>query len=452
MSSSNSSLKQTLSGFHLWGIAVGLVISGSFFGWSYGWASAGTLGFLIVVLLIALMYCCFIFSLTELSTAIPHAGGPFAYALRAFGPTIGFCAGFSTLIEFVFAPPAIAMAIGAYINVQFPFINTKLIACTAFLLFMGLNIIGVHIAATFELVVTLLAIFALILFMVIVAPTFSWEHFANNGWGGQNQFHFSTIEGMLAATPFAIWFFLAIEGASMAAEEAKDPQRTIPKALGAGIITVTLLALFIMLFAGGAKGDWRLLANINDPLPQAMKAVVGAQSIWLNLLVWLGLFGLIASLHGIIMGYSRQIFSLAREGYLPSCLAKVNKYTHTPYIAILTGGFVGIGAIFSDSLIIIANQPLTASIMTVAAFGALLMYILSMASLFKLRRSEPNLYRPFKAILYPFAPLFAMIMSIICLITMALYNLELAGCFIGFMGIGYLYFLFTRSSRSKMTK
>lgn len=102
------------------GIAVGLVISGEYFGWSYGWSQAGTMGFMVVALAVAAMYCAFIFSFTELTTAIPHAGGPFAYAYRAFGPTGGFIAGFATLIEFVFAPPAIAMAIGAYLNVQFP--------------------------------------------------------------------------------------------------------------------------------------------------------------------------------------------------------------------------------------------------------------------------------------------------------------------------------------------
>jgi amino acid transporter len=65
-------------------------------------------------------------------------------------------------------------------------------------------------------------------------------------------------------------------------------------------------------------GDWTKLANINDPLPQAMKIVVGASSGWLHMLVWLGLFGLVASFHGIIIGYSRQIFALSRAGYLPA--------------------------------------------------------------------------------------------------------------------------------------
>ncbi|VUA84452.1 ethanolamine permease [Klebsiella pneumoniae] len=289
MTEQTTTLKRTLGSFRLWGIAVGLVISGEYFGWSYGWSQAGTMGFMVVALAVAAMYCAFIFSFTELTTAIPHAGGPFAYAYRAFGPTGGFIAGFATLIEFVFAPPAIAMAIGAYLNVQFPALDPKWVACGAYVIFMTLNILGVGIAATFELIVTLLAIFELLVFMGVVAPGFSWSHFTTNGWAGADSFSGLALPGMFAAIPFAIWFFLAIEGASMAAEEAKDPQRTIPRALGGGILTLTVLAIGVMVFAGGV-GDWRALSNINDPLPQAMKTVVGNGSGWLHMLVWLGLF------------------------------------------------------------------------------------------------------------------------------------------------------------------
>src|SRR5215813_2722258 len=118
-------LKATLGTVQLWAIAVGLVISGEYFGWSYGWARAGTLGFLVTSLLIAAMYATFIFSFTELTCAIPHAGGPFAYTRAAFGPIGGYFAGAATLVEFVFAPPAIALAIGAYLNVQFPSLAPK---------------------------------------------------------------------------------------------------------------------------------------------------------------------------------------------------------------------------------------------------------------------------------------------------------------------------------------
>jgi ethanolamine permease len=434
---SAAGLKRTLGGLHLWGIAVGLVISGEYFGWSYGWAQAGTMGFLVTTVFIAVMYLTFIFSFTELTTAIPHAGGPYAYSYRAFGPVGGYIAGFSTLIEFVFAPPAIALAIGAYLNVQFPGLDPRIAAVGAYGVFMALNIAGVTIAATFELVVTVLAVIELLIFMGVVSGGFAWAHFRYRGWAGAEQPSLATLSGIFAAIPFAIWFFLAIEGAAMAAEEAKDPTRTIPRAYIAGIVTLVALAFGTMIFAG-AVGDWTALANINDPLPQAMKIVVGASSGWLHLLVWIGLLGLIASFHGIILGYSRQIFALARAGLLPKVLASVHPRWRTPHLAILAGGAVGIAAIYSDKLITIAGQPLTASIVTMSALGAIVMYITSLLSLMRLRKREPRLERPFRVPLYPLFPTTALIIAIVSLIAIVFYNAMVAALFAALGTVGAL--------------
>ncbi|PTS85926.1 ethanolamine permease [Pseudomonas sp. HMWF032] len=442
-----TTLKPTLGTLHLWGIAVGLVISGEYFGWSYGWGSAGTLGFLVTTLMVAAMYTCFIFSFTELTTAIPHAGGPFAYSRRAFGEKGGLIAGLATLIEFVFAPPAIAMAIGAYLNVQFPGLDPKLAAVGAYAVFMTLNILGVSIAATFELIVTVLAVGELLVFMGVVAPGFSFSNFALNGWSGSDTFSTASIAGMFAAIPFAIWFFLAIEGAAMAAEEAKDPKRTIPRAYVSGILTLVFLAIGVMIMAGGV-GDWRQLSNINDPLPQAMKAVVGDNSGWLHMLVWIGLFGLVASFHGIILGYSRQFFALARAGYLPAGLAKLNRF-QTPHRAILAGGAIGIAAIYSDGLINLQGMSLTAAMITMAVFGAIVMYIMSMLSLFKLRKTEPNLERSFRAPGYPIVPGIALALALVCLVAMAWFNPVIGLVFVGFMAVGFIYFQLTHKQRSE---
>jgi len=442
----STQLKPTLGTLHLWGIAVGLVISGEYFGWSYGWGVAGTLGFLVTTLLVATMYTCFIFSFTELTTAIPHAGGPFAYSRRAFGEKGGLVAGLATLIEFVFAPPAIAMAIGAYLNVQFPSLDPKHAAVGAYLIFMTLNILGVSIAATFELIVTVLAVAELLVFMGVVAPGFSFSNFVLNGWAGSDSFGGAAIGGIFAAIPFAIWFFLAIEGAAMAAEEAKDPKRTIPKAYVSGILTLVVLALGVMLFAGGA-GDWKALSGINDPLPQAMKMVVGENSGWLHMLVWIGLFGLVASFHGIILGYSRQFFALARAGYLPRGLAKLSRF-QTPHRTIIVGGLVGIAAIYSDGLIALQGMSLTAAMITMSVFGAIVMYIMSMLSLFKLRRSEPDLERSFRAPGFPIVPGIALALAVLCLAAMVWFNLQIAGLFLGFMAVGFLYFQLTAAHRA----
>src|SRR5476649_592402 len=113
-------LKRTLKPIHLWAIAVGLVISGEYFGWNLGWGVAGTIGLLIATLLVTVMYITFIFSYTELTTSIPHAGGAFAYAYRALGPFGGLVAGYATMIDFLFATPAIAFALGAYLHFLYP--------------------------------------------------------------------------------------------------------------------------------------------------------------------------------------------------------------------------------------------------------------------------------------------------------------------------------------------
>jgi ethanolamine permease len=441
-------LKQSLSTLQLWGIAVGLVISGEYFGWSYGWASAGTLGFLITSVFIAVMYTTFIFSFTELTTSIPHAGGPFAYARHAFGDFGGFVAGIATLIEFVFAPPAIALAIGAYLNVQYPTLDPKLAAAGAYLVFMTMNIVGVQIAATFELFVTILAIIELLVFMGVVAPGFSIANFVKGGWSGQDAFSSAALPGIFAAIPFAIWFFLAIEGVAMAAEEAKDPRRSIPIAYIAGILTLVVLAIGVMLFAGAA-GDWTQLANINDPLPKAMKFIVGDNSNWLHMLVWIGLFGLIASFHGIIMGYSRQIFALARAGYMPPFLAKVHPRFKTPHRAIIAGGLVGLAAIFSDEIGSFGGQSLTANIVTMSVLGAIVMYIVSMLALFTLRKREPNMERPYKTPFYPIFPAIALGCALISLVAMVYYNLLVTGVFLVMVAIAYIYFLTTSRRREE---
>lgn len=228
----------------------------------------------------------------------------------------------------------------------------------------------------------------------------------------------------------------------------RDPRRSIPIAYIAGICTLLVLALGVMLFAGAA-GDWRLLANINDPLPQAMKMIVGAHSGWLHMLVWLGLFGLVASFHGIILGYSRQIFALARAGFLPRFLGTIQPRFQTPATAVLAGGLIGIAAIYSDTLLTFKGQTLTANIVTMSVLGALLMYILSMLALFRLRQREPTLPRPFRAVGYPFLPLWALACSALCLGSLVYSNPTVSLFFLLLLAVGYLCFRWIRFRASR---
>ncbi len=188
----------------LWGLGVGYVISGMYFGWNLGLEKGGTLGLAIATFFIIILYVTFTFSYAELACAIPKAGGAFAYSNRAFGKDMGFIAGMAQNIEFIFAPPAIAFAIGAYFNLFFPQVSILAIAMFSYVVFTALNIYGVKAAATFELVITILAVGELLLFAGVSLPHFEIKNLQHNalphGW-----------QGVFASIPFAIWFFLAIE-------------------------------------------------------------------------------------------------------------------------------------------------------------------------------------------------------------------------------------------------
>lgn len=127
--------------------------------------------------------------------------------------------------------------------------------------------------------------------------------------------------GVLAAIPFAVWFYLAIEGGAMAAEEVENPKKNIPKGFIGAIITLATATLFTLFVTAGLGGGSGKLADY--PLPQALSSVYGNGIS--TVVAIIGLFGLIASLNGIIMGFSRQTYALARDGYFPKFLAKTNK-------------------------------------------------------------------------------------------------------------------------------
>ncbi|WP_426667109.1 ethanolamine permease [Mucilaginibacter sp. McL0603] len=427
-------LKKVLKPIHLWAIAVGLVISGEYFGWNLGWGVSGTIGFLIATLVITVMYITFIFSYTELTTAIPHAGGAFAYAYRAMGPIAGLIAGYATLVDFLFATPAIAFALGSYLHFLYPAVPVLQSAVAFNLVFMLINIWGVKESATFSVFITILAVAELLLFMGIISPHFKMSNYLSHpmpfGWGG-----------VFAALPFAVWFYLAIEGVAMIAEEVKEPKKNIPKGYLYGLGTLMFLALGVMILTGGIT-DWRKLSNLDYPLPEAIGIVLGKSNNLTKIFASIGLFGLIASFHGTILASSRQVFAMARSSYLPRFLSGVNHKFKTPHWAIIAGGVVSFIALYTGT---------TAQIILISVMGAVLMYMISMISLFVLRKKEPDLERPFASPFYPYFPAIALILSSICLFAIIYYNWALSVYFFGGLATAILIFMLMGKHKVRIT-
>ncbi|HBP64952.1 MAG TPA: ethanolamine permease, partial [Desulfosporosinus sp.] len=353
-------LSRVLKPIHLWALAVGLVISGNYFGWSYGFGAGGPMGLALALIPVTIFYVTFILSYSELATAIPHAGGPSAYARRAMGPFWGYINGISCLIEFVFAPPAIALAVGGYIHFMIPPVPTVTAAVAAFLFFIFINYLGMKTSAMVELVFTVIALAGLAIYWVAAAPHFSLARVT-----AAPLLPFG-LKGVMAAVPFAIWFYLAIEGGAMAAEEMVDPQKDIPKGFLSGMGTLMVMG-FLTLFLTAGIADYHLVSAVDFPLPIALAQVFGENSTIVMLVNIIGLFGLVASLHGIIVGYSRQTYAMARTGYLPKFLAYVDPKRHTPVWALLVPGLVGLGVVLTGQ---------TAIVITIAVIGSVALYML----------------------------------------------------------------------------
>ncbi|HEY2250824.1 MAG TPA: hypothetical protein VGH74_07170, partial [Planctomycetaceae bacterium] len=109
------SLKRPLRVLDIWALGVGVVITGEYFGWNLGLKDNGPIAMLVASLIVCLLYLVWVLALSELSVAMPFAGGPLAYGRRAAGPTLGFVMGWSMFLECQFATIATALATGGYI-------------------------------------------------------------------------------------------------------------------------------------------------------------------------------------------------------------------------------------------------------------------------------------------------------------------------------------------------
>ena len=413
----------------LWGLGVGYVISGMYFGWNLGLKEGGTLGMAIATFFVIVLYVAFTFSYTELACAIPKAGGVFDYANRALGKNWGFVAGMAQNIEFIFAPPAIAFAIGAYFNLIFPHIPIVWTAIAAYILFTALNVFGVKAAALFELLITILAVAELLIFAGVTLPHFQLNMLMLNafphGWSG-----------VFAAIPFAIWFFLGIEGLANVAEETPNPQQDMLKGFGSSMLTLGVLCVLVFVAAIGVGGWQAIVFDANgqpsdSPLPLAMAQVVGGQSVLFHLLLTVGLFGLVASFHGLMLAGGRATYEFAKFGYAPTSIGMLNDKFQTPANALMANALIGV-------LILLTGK--TAEIITIAVFGALSLYIIAMICVLVLRKNEPDMIRPFKVPFYPFSPIIALIIACVSLLSMTYFNSQLALIYLGILLSSYLGF------------
>ena len=434
----------------LWALGVGAVISGNFFGWNFGLSVGGFGGLAIAMGIVAVMYLGICYSIAEMSPALPHTGGAYSFGRTSMGPWGGFITGLAENMEYIITPAAIVVGIGSYAGAAFNGILGIDIPGPVwwlifYILFVGLNIVGVEATFKFSVFITLLTLAILLVFWVGAIPHFSWDMALNiEPDAGNSRFLPFGWSGIAQALPFAIWFYLAIEQLPLAAEESRDPKRDMPKALLWGILTLIVASILTLLLNAGIAPGAAEVGQSEEPLFLAFTTIFGSgdRAAFMALVA---ITGLVASFHTIIYAYGRNIYSLSRSGYLPQWLSVTLPNRKTPYAALIAGAVIG----YCVALLIEfgddwfgADAPVAAVLLNMAVFGAVAAYGMQMIAFVRLRNKFPLIERPYVS---PLGNPGAIVAGLIAFATLCFlflnpdYRVGIYGCAVWFAA-GLLYF------------
>jgi ethanolamine permease len=432
----------------LWALGVGAVISGHFSGWNFGFATGGWGGMLIAAIIIAIMYLGLVFSIAEMSPALPHTGAAYSFARTAMGPWGGFITGLCENVEYVITPAVIVTFISAYASSVFG-IDTAyspLLWIAFYALFLGFNIFGVALSFRVTLFVTLLSLAVLVFFWVSALPVMDFSRWALNiapdgselADGGGSFLPFGW-PGVFATLPFAVWLFLAIEQLPLAAEESIDPKAHMPKGIILGMVTLIISAFMIILLNPAVAGvGAHKLGTSLEPLLDGFRAIYG--DLGVKTLGILALTGLIASFHTILFAMGRQVYSLSRAGYFPTILSLTHDRHRTPHVAMIVGAIVGILLMMVIWVALGAEQASSAIgtiLLNMAVFGAMFSYIMQALSFILLRKNQAHIERPYKS---PLGIPGALVTIVIALVTLA-YQIQDPLFFKGVFWVGVWFLL-----------
>jgi ethanolamine permease len=385
-----------------WALGVGAAVSGYFFGWHFGLEAGGFGGLLVAGVIVTVMYLALCCSVAEMSAALPHAGGAYAFARAAMGPWGGYLAGISQTVAFVLLPAAIVVGIGGYLGAIFetPDSFAPVWWLAVYVVFVALNAWSAGTAFRVAVILTSIALAVLAIFVIGAIPHFSWDMAlavpADPGGGSRSLS--GGLGGIFAALPFAVWFYLAIDQLPLAAEEARDPQKDLPRSLLLGFLSLNVVGLLVLFFAAGIAPGAAQLATSEEPLFLGFQTIFGA-GLGTKALAVLLLAGPLASFHAIVFAYARNIYALSRAGYFPRWLSITHGARKTPHVALVAGatlGYIAASLIYFSEAIL-GSALAGAVLLNMAVFGAVISYALQAVSFVMLRQQLPDLQRPFRS-------------------------------------------------------
>jgi APA family basic amino acid/polyamine antiporter len=454
--SENSGFKKTLGPLNLMALGIGAIIGTGIFVLT-GSAAADYAGPAIVLSFIFSGIACGFAALcyAEFASMIPIAGSAYTYSYATMGQFFAWIIGWDLILEYLFASSTVAVGWSGYvvhflndfgINLAPQFIyatGTKLvqiphglkdivegwqpltaqltehmttlhlnaaaypqvtsiinlpamfiIAITTFLL-----VLGIKESATTNNIIVILKVTVVLLFIFFgfqFVKTANWhpfipknvDHFGKYGWGG-----------ILRGAGVIFFAYIGFDAVSTAAQEAKNPKKDMPVGILGSLIICTILYVLVSLVMTGVVSYKQL--NVPAPIAVAIEGMGPNIRPWLGPLVNIGaIAGLSSVILVMLMGQPRIFYSMAKDGLLPASFAKVHPKFGTPYITTIITGLVAMAVAGTFPIGLLGE---------LVSIGTLLAFIMVCASVIILRRTRPELHRPFKTPLVPLIPILGII-------------------------------------------
>lgn len=457
------SLKRTLGAMNLTLLGVGGIIGAGIFVLT-GQAAAQYAGPAIILsFIISAVGCAFAgLCYAEFASMIPIAGSAYTYSYATIGELLAWIIGWDLILEYLFGAATVSVGWSGYVTsflrdfgVNIPFalssapfsfdhvagwaatgaiINLPAVFIIAAV--TGLLVVGISESASVNDLAVVIKVIVVILFIAFGAAyvnSANWHPFIPANTGTFGQFGWSGIARGAGVIFFA---YIGFDAVSTAAQEAKNPQRDMPIGILSSLAVCTMLYILVALVLTGIVKYDQLL--VPDPMAVGVDAA-GQGLFWLRKFIKIGaIAGLSSVMLVLLLGQPRIFYSMSMDGLLPPFFSKVHPRFRTPHITTMVTGAVAalLGGLF----------PIGA-LGEMVSIGTLLAFVIVCVSIIVLRRTHPELARPFKT---PLVPLVPGLGAVVCLAQMGFLPWATWLRLIIWMAIGMAVYFFYGRHNSKL--
>jgi basic amino acid/polyamine antiporter, APA family len=356
-----------------------------------------------------LIVLCGAFCYAELGAAFPQAGGPYVYLNRGLGPLWGFlfgwmssflerpvgmatlAAGFLRFLGFLFpvvAAPLFSCHVGRF---EFTFTVAQPLAALVVVAVTAINYLSVRMGGAIQVVLTSLKMGTIA--VIVVAGVLFGKHTTFDAAPQFTQLGFGTISGFLTALVPAMWAYNGFNDLGDVGEEIVHPQKNVPRAIILGFLTVGSLYLLVNVIYFRSLPFAKLMQSQHVASDVVQSFADSRGAAWLTVAMAISALG---ALHVVVLTGARIPFAMARDGVFFQFAKRVQPSLRTP-----SGSLIFLGSVAA----LLALSGTYQELYSLFVFGVWIFFALTAIALFRLRRKDPNLPRPYCAWGHPWTTL-----------------------------------------------